>query len=112
MARSALASTAPPAGPVQMTVRATVEREINWRLMITSACLTSPAAQDGQPYKILLTVPVPYAVLNQQMQERLFHQEVKVPTLFGDKLLVERAVASDVNGRTLISVETSGDLNG
>lgn len=80
--------------------------------MITSACLTSPAAQDGQPYKILLTVPVPYAVLNQQMQERLFHQEVKVPTLFGDKLLVERAVASDVNGRTLISVETSGDLNG
>lgn len=73
---------------------------------------TAAAAQEGQPYHILLTVPVPYAVINQQMQERLYHQEAKLPTTFGDKLLIERAVASDVTGRTLISVDTSGDLNG
>jgi len=70
------------------------------------------AAQEGQPYKMLLTVPVPYAVLNQQLQERLFHQEVTLPTTFGSKLLMERATASDVNGRTLIALETSGDVNG
>lgn len=70
------------------------------------------AAQEGQPYKILLTVPVSYAVLNHQLQERLFHQTVTLPTTFNNSVMIERAVASDVNGRTLISTETSGDLNG
>jgi hypothetical protein len=70
------------------------------------------AAQEGQPYKMLLTVPVPYAVVNQQLQERLFHQELKLPTTFGSTLSIERATASDVNGRTLIAVDTTGDING
>lgn len=70
------------------------------------------AMVDDRPYRVLLTVPVPYAVLNQQLQDRLFHQEVTVPTTFGDTLLVERATASDVNGCTLITLKTSGDLNG
>lgn len=73
---------------------------------------TAVAVQEGQPYKILLTVPVPYAVLNQQLQDKLFHQEAKLPTTFGDRLTIERAVASDIAGRSLLSVETSGDLNG
>ena len=73
---------------------------------------TAVAAQDGQPYKILLSVPVPYAVLNQQLQDKLFHQEAKLPTTFGSTLTIERAVASDVDGRSLLSVETSGDLSG
>ena len=73
---------------------------------------TAVAAQEGQPYKILLSVPVPYAVLNQQLQDKLFHQEVKLPTTFGNTLRLERAVASDVDGRPLLSVETSGGLNG
>ncbi|HKT35649.1 MAG TPA: DUF4403 family protein [Nitrospira sp.] len=70
------------------------------------------AFQEGQPYKLLLTVPVPYAVLNQQLQERLYHQEATLPTTLGSTLLIERAVASDVSGRTLFAVDTSGDVKG
>jgi Domain of unknown function (DUF4403) len=73
---------------------------------------TATAAHEGEPYKVLLSVPVPYAVLNQQLQDKLFHQEAKLPTTFGDTLTIERVVASDVNGRTLLTVETKGDLNG
>lgn len=73
---------------------------------------TAAAAQEGQPYKILLSVPVPYAVINQQLQDQLYHHEVKLPTTFGSSLMIERVVASDVNGRTLLSTETSGNLNG
>ena len=74
---------------------------------------TAAAGYEGAPYKILLSVPVPYAVLNQQLQDKLFHQEAKLPTTFGDTTVtIERAVASDVNGRSLVTVETSGNLNG
>jgi hypothetical protein len=70
------------------------------------------AGQEGQPYKILLSVPVPYAVLNQQLQDRLYHQDVNLPTTFGSTLTIDRVTASDVNGRTLFSVDTSGDTKG
>jgi hypothetical protein len=70
------------------------------------------AMQEGQPYRILLSVPVPYAVLNQQLQERLYHQGVKLPTTFDNDLTIERVTASDVTGRTLFAVETSGDTKG
>jgi len=72
----------------------------------------APAFQEGQPYKLLLTVPVPYAVLNQQLQDRLYHQEVQLPTTLGSTLVIERVVASDVTGRTLFAIETSGDAKG
>ena len=72
---------------------------------------TAFAVQEEQPYKILLTVPVPYAVLTQQLQDKLFHQEVTLLTPF-NTLTIERAVASDVNGRSLLSVETSGAVSG
>jgi hypothetical protein len=70
------------------------------------------AAQEGQPYKLLLTVPVPYAVLNQQLQERLYHQEAQLPTTLGSTLVIERVVASDVTGRTLLAVDTSDAVKG
>ena len=70
------------------------------------------AMQEGQPFRILLSVPVPYAVLNQQLQERLYHQGVKLPTTFDNDLTIERVTASDVTGRTLFAVETSGDTKG
>ena len=73
---------------------------------------TATAFQEGQPYKVLLTVPVPYAVLNQQLQDRLYHQEVQLPTTLGSTLVIERVMASDVNGRTLLAVDTSGDVKG
>jgi hypothetical protein len=68
--------------------------------------------QEGQPYKILLSVPVPYAVFNQQLQEKLFHQEAKLPSTFNNKLTIERVVASDVNGWSLLIVQTSGAVDG
>jgi hypothetical protein len=73
---------------------------------------SAAAAQEGQPYKVLLSVPVPYAVLNQQLQDRLYHQEAKLPTTLGSTLMIERVRASDVSGRTLLSADTSGDVKG
>jgi hypothetical protein len=73
---------------------------------------TAVAVQEGQPYKILLSVSVPYAVLSQQLQDQLFHHEVKLRTSFRNRLTIERAGASDVNGRSLFSVETSGAVSG
>jgi hypothetical protein len=70
------------------------------------------AAQEGQPYKILLSVPVPYAVLNQQLQDKLYHQEAHLPTTLGSTLVIERVTASDVNGRTLLAVDTSDAVKG
>ncbi len=70
------------------------------------------STHEGQPYKILLTVPVPYPLLSQQLQQRLFHQEVKLPNLLGDSLLIEQVTASDGNGRTLLAINTSGNVNG
>lgn len=73
---------------------------------------TAIAVQEGQPYKILLSVPVPYAVLSQQLQDQLFHHDVKLRTSFMNTVTIERASASDVNGRSLISVATSGAVSG
>jgi Domain of unknown function (DUF4403) len=73
---------------------------------------SADAVQEGQPYKILLSVPVPYAMLSQQLQDQLFHHEVKLPTTFSNTVTIERAVAFDVNGRSLFSVETSGAVSG
>ena len=70
------------------------------------------ALQEGQPYKVLLSVPVPYAVLNQQLQDRLYHQEAHLPTTLGSTILIERVTASDVNGRTLLAVDTSDAVKG
>ncbi|OQW33017.1 MAG: hypothetical protein A4E19_06620 [Nitrospira sp. SG-bin1] len=70
------------------------------------------AAQEGQPYRILLTVPVPYNLLSQQLQQRLFHQEIKLPTMLGDNLLIEQVTSSNANGQTLLTVNTSGSVNG
>jgi hypothetical protein len=67
---------------------------------------------EGQSYKVLLTVPVPYAVLTQQLQDKLFHQEMKLATMFSKTLIIERVMASDVSGRSLLSVETSGAVSG
>lgn len=70
------------------------------------------AASQGGPYTVLASIPVPYEVVNHRLQQQLFHQTVTMPTTFGRDLLLERATASDVNGRTLVALETSGGVNG
>ena len=111
-------------GPAQNTTIAGVVRQTPVALYQTP-CQKAPASplkarvdntaaafQEGQPYKVLLSVPVPYAVLNQQLRDKLYHQEANLPTTLGSTLVIERVNASDVNGRTLLAVETSGDVNG
>ena len=112
-------------GPVHQTTITGVARETPiaiyqtpCREMLTSPPLkvrmdnTAAAVGEQQPYKILLSVPVPYAVLTQQLQDRLFHQDVKLLTTFNNTLTIERVVASDVNGHSLLSVDTSGAVSG
>jgi hypothetical protein len=72
--------------------------------------VTSGAALlDGQPYKVLASVTVPYSVVNQGLQEKLFHQPMKVG---GDDMVIDQATASDSSGKVLINIRTAGDLNG
>src|ERR1041384_4026267 len=112
-------------GPAQQTTITGLAREKPIALYQTPCqrSVTSPplkvhtdnmavATQEGQPYTILLSVPVPYPMLTQQLQDKLCHQVIKLPTTFNNTLTIERAVASDVNGRTLLSVETSGAVSG
>jgi hypothetical protein len=76
--------------------------------------VTSGAALlTGQPYKVLASVTVPYSVVNQGLQEKLFHQPMRIG---GDDMVIDQATASDSAsdswGKVLITVRTTGDLNG
>ena len=72
--------------------------------------VTSGAALlKGQPYKVLASVTVPYSVVNQGLQEKLFHQPLRVG---GDDMVIDQATASDSSGKVLIAIRTAGDLNG
>ena len=72
--------------------------------------VTSGAALlEGQPYKVLASVTVPYSVVNQGLQEKLFHQPMKVE---GKDIVIEQATASDSSGKVLMTIRTAGNLNG
>jgi hypothetical protein len=66
----------------------------------------------GQPYKVLATVGVPYSVLNQTLQEKLFHQQLTFGGLMKDNVVIDQVTASDSSGKVLLAVQTTGDLNG
>jgi hypothetical protein len=66
----------------------------------------------GQPYKVLATVGVPYSVLNQTLQEKLFHQQLTFGGVMKDNLVIDQVTASDSSGRVLLTIQTAGDLNG
>ncbi|MEO8339775.1 MAG: DUF4403 family protein [Nitrospirota bacterium] len=72
--------------------------------------VTSGAALlDGQPYKVLASVTVPYSLVNQGLQEKLLHQPMKIE---GKDIVIEQATASDSSGRVLMTIRTAGNLNG
>jgi hypothetical protein len=48
-------------------------------------------------------------VVNQGLQEKLFHQPMKVG---GDDMVIEQATASDSSGKVLFTIRTAGNLNG
>ena len=64
---------------------------------------------EGQPYKVLASVTVPYSVVNQGLQEKLFHQPMRVGR---NDMVIDQATASDFSGKVLITIRTAGDLNG
>jgi hypothetical protein len=70
------------------------------------------ALLEGQPYNILATVGVPYTVLNQTLQEKMFHQQLTFGGFMKDNLVIDKATASDSAGRVLFGIQTAGDLNG
>ena len=70
------------------------------------------ALLEGQPYKILASVGVPYSVLNQTLQDKLFHQPMTFGGLMKENLLIDQASASDSGGRVLLAIRTTGDVNG
>jgi hypothetical protein len=67
------------------------------------------AALNEQPYKVLASMAVPYSMVDHELQEKLFHQPVRVGK---DDMVIEEAIASDSWGKILISIRTVGDLNG
>jgi Domain of unknown function (DUF4403) len=69
------------------------------------------AAAQG-PYRVLASIPIPYASLSQTLQDKLFHTQVPLDTMLNDTLIIERVIASDASGRALVAVQTSGNLNG
>ena len=72
--------------------------------------VTSGAALlEGQPYKVLASVTVPYSVVNEGLQEKLYHQSMRVGR---DDMVIEQATASDSSGKVLITIRTAGELNG
>ena len=70
------------------------------------------ALMSGQPYKVLASIAVPYTVLEQALQEKLFHQELTFGGMMKDHVVIEQVNASDASGRTLLTIRTAGDLNG
>ena len=67
---------------------------------------------EGQPYKVLATVGVPYSVLNQTLQDKLFHQPVAFGGLMKENMVIDQATASDSGGKVLFAIRTAGDING
>ena len=67
------------------------------------------ALLEGKPYKVLASITVPYTEVNQGLQESMGHQPMKVGR---DVMVIDQATASDSSGRVLLTIRTTGDLNG
>lgn len=70
------------------------------------------ALMEGQPYKILASIAVPYSVLDQVLQDTLYHQQMSFGGMMKENVVIDRASASDSGGKVLIAVRTTGDING
>ena len=97
---------------VKETPTAIVEDQCRKTALPPLKVASGSVANDGQPYKVLTSVGVPYSLMNQSLQNKLFHQQLALDGFIKDNIVVERATASDASGRVLITVETSGDVNG
>ena len=74
-----------------------------------------PSSPFGHPFTLNTMLPVPYQVFSQRLQEKLFHTDVSLPEegMFGEKkMTIEKVSISEAGGNALITVETSGYVNG
>ncbi|MBA2252345.1 MAG: DUF4403 family protein [Nitrospirales bacterium] len=67
---------------------------------------------EGQPYKVLASVAVPYSALDQVLQEKLYHQQMTFGGMMKDNVIIDQITASDSAGKVLLAIRTTGDLNG
>jgi len=67
---------------------------------------------DSKPFAMQARIPVSYVNLSHQLQSKLFHQSIPLDGAGTETAVIERVNASDANGRTLLAVDTSGDLKG
>jgi hypothetical protein len=61
----------------------------------TMKVTTGSTLLEGQPYKMLASVAVPYAVLAQSLQDTLFHKELAFGGMMKDHVMIDHASASD-----------------
>ena len=67
---------------------------------------------EGQPYKVLASVAVPYSVLDQVLQDKLYHQQMTFGGMMKDNVVIDQISASDSGGKVLITIRTAGDIKG
>jgi hypothetical protein len=69
---------------------------------------------ESPTFRMLAVMPIPYQVISQRMADELFHRELVLEEgWFRDKkLLIENVLVSDAGGKVLVTVQTSGYLNG
>jgi hypothetical protein len=73
------------------------------------AAITPSTAEN--PFRMLGSIPITYAAMNQSLQNKMFHQTIR-PADSGDPAVIEKITASDAKGRVLVAVDMSGGLNG
>ena len=68
-------------------------------IKIATTPTEAPAVTSSQerPYKVLAAVPVPYAILNQELQSRLFHKSITLDQN-REPALIEPFAASRFHG--------------
>jgi hypothetical protein len=97
---------------VKETPTATFENSCGKPSTSTMKVTSGSALMEGQPYKVLASVAVPYSVLDQVLQEKLYHQQMTFGGMMKDNVVIDQTTASDSGGKILIAVRTTGNLNG
>lgn len=97
---------------VKETPTATFESSCGKPSTSSMKVTSGSALLEGQPYKVLASVAVPYSVLEQALQEKLYHQQMTFGGMMKDKVVIDQMTASDSAGKVLLAVRTTGDLNG
>ncbi len=100
-------------GVVTHTPAASFEKECRRPQKHPVAVASSSGLQQSprdSPYRMQASLAVPYAVLNEAVQRKLFHRTIRTDR--SEPVLVETVTAAEANGRVLLSIDLSGGLKG